>query len=102
MVDPQTSGQCFFPTFSSNSWLRFAKVLTVQLPKAPPLPFWGHPVASQTLIPSCPVGRTAQHELESGTRKATIYELGGDFNPIEKYARQNGNLPPKGVKINNF
>ena len=28
--------------------------------------------------------------------------LVGGFNPIEKYARQNGNLPQIGVKIKNI
>ena len=30
-----------------------------------------------------------------------VANLVGDFNPLEKYARQNGNLPQVGVKIKN-
>ena len=31
-----------------------------------------------------------------------MVDLLGGFNPVEKYARQNGNLPQIGVKIKNI
>ena len=34
--------------------------------------------------------------------KGSLYNLVGGFNPFEKYARQNGNLPQVGVKIKNI
>ena len=59
MVFSPTSGECCFSNFFIQLLVgRFAKVLSGQLPKAPPLPFWGHPVASW---------RTAQHEIQPET-----------------------------------
>ena len=41
--------------------------------------------------------------LESSKNQVTSYTyLVGGFNPSEEYARQNGNLPQIGVKINNI
>jgi len=51
-------------------------------------------------LPSCPTQPISANPLKKSMSSKTYLVAG--FNPSEKYARQNGNLPQIGMKINNI